>query len=141
MVDAGAVDGERRRRAILAEIAAIGPVLPGCIIERRTRCQTSGCRCRAEPPELHGPYLTWTHREEGRQVTRTISPEVAERLRPLIDNDRRLRQLVTELEQLTATSIAGERAALGRPAGPKSQDLKKGLNSVGKLTAQAGDRL
>ena len=74
-------------------------------------------------------------------MTRTISPEVAERLRPLIDNDRRLRQLVTELEQLTATSIAGERAALGRPAGPKSQDLKKGLNSVGKLTAQAGDRL
>jgi hypothetical protein len=104
------MDGESERQAILAEIAALGPALPGCIIERRTRCQSAGCRCRAEPPELHGPYLTWTHRENGRQVTRTINPELAERLRPLIDNDRRLRQLVTDLEQLAVMSIAGEQS-------------------------------
>ena len=118
MVDAGGMNGERERRAILADIAALGPTLPGCIIERRTRCQTSGCRCRSEPPELHGPYLTWTHRENGRQVTRTVDPELAERLRPLIDNDRRLRQLVAELELLTVTEIAAERS-LPVPPGPK----------------------
>jgi hypothetical protein len=122
MVDAGGMNGERERRAILAEIAALGPALPGCIIERRTRCQTSGCRCRAEPPELHGPYLTWTHRENGRQVTRTVDPEFAERLRPLIENDRRLRQLVVELEQLTVTEIAAERSP---PVPPTPKRTKK----------------
>jgi hypothetical protein len=62
--------------------------------------------------------LTWTHRENGRQVTRTVDPELAERLRPLIDNDRRLRQLVAELELLTVTEIAAERS-LPVPPGPK----------------------
>jgi hypothetical protein len=115
MVDAGGMNTEQQRRAILAEIAALGHVLPGCIIERRTRCQTAGCHCRAEPPELHGPYLTWTHRENGRQVTRTINPETAERIRPLIDNDRRLRQLVSDLEHLAVISIAGDQS---RPEPP-----------------------
>ncbi len=41
---------EDQRRAILAEIEELGPVLAGCIIERSTRCQTEGCRCgRALP--------------------------------------------------------------------------------------------
>jgi hypothetical protein len=120
------MDGEQERQAILAEIAALGPVLPGCIIERRTRCQTSGCHCRAEPPELHGPYLTWTHRENGRQLTRTVNAETAERLRPLIDNDRRLRELVAALERLTVSSIAGDQSSSEPPApAPRPQRSKR----------------
>jgi hypothetical protein len=121
MVDAGGMDGEQERRVILGKITALGPTLPGCIIERRTRCQTTGCRCRAEPPELHGPYLTWTHRENGRQVTRTINPQLAERLRPLIDNDKRLRQLVVELEQLAVSSIASQQSGLALPPPKRSR--------------------
>jgi hypothetical protein len=96
---------EKRARAILAEIAALGPVVPGCIIERTTRCQTQGCRCRADVPELHGPYPTWTRRVGGRQVTRTVSAEEATRLRPLIEANRRLHELVRELEALSAASV------------------------------------
>lgn len=132
MVDAGDMNVGEERRAILAEIAALGPAVPGCIIERRTRYQTSGCRCqtsgccrRAERPELHGPYWTWTHRENARQVTRGVDPELAERLRLLIGNDRRLRQLVVELEQLTVTSIATERSAPDEPT-PRSRMARIG---------------
>jgi hypothetical protein len=96
---------EQRRRAILAEIEALGPVLPGCIIERTTRCQTPGCRCRADPPKLHGPYRTWTHREGGRQITRTVSVEEAARLQPLIDANRRLHELVHELEVISLGGV------------------------------------
>jgi hypothetical protein len=96
----------RRRAAIVAEIKAIGPVLPGSIVERSTRCQRSGCHCRADPPRLHGPYATWMHQEDGRQVTRTLSAQEAERLRPLIAADRRLRALVAELESLSVTELA-----------------------------------
>jgi hypothetical protein len=97
--------GEERHQAILAEIAALGPVLPGSITERSTRCQTGSCHCRADPPVLHGPYPTWTHRAGGRQVTRTLTPEQASQLRPFIDADRRLHQLVRELEALTLAAI------------------------------------
>lgn len=91
---------ERRRAKITAEIAALGLPLPGSLVERQTRCGNSGCRCHAEPPQLHGPYLTWTRKVENKTITRTLSPEQAERLRPLLDRSRRLRELVAELESL-----------------------------------------
>lgn len=96
---------ERRRAKITAEIAALGLPLPGSLVERRTRCGNHGCRCHADPPQLHGPYLTWTRKVENKTVTRTLDPEQAERLRPLIDNARRLRELVTELETLAIGHI------------------------------------
>jgi hypothetical protein len=110
----------QRRAAIVAEIKAIGPVLPGSIVERSTRCQRSGCHCRADPPRLHGPYATWMHQEAGRQVTRTLSQEEAERLRPLVAADRRLRALVAELESLTVSELAAS-AAQATPGVGKSR--------------------
>ena len=97
---------EQRRAAIVAEIKAIGPVLPGSIVERSTRCQRAGCRCRADPPHLHGPYATWMHQEGGRQVSKTLSQEEARRLRPLVAAARRLRALVAELESLTVAELS-----------------------------------
>jgi hypothetical protein len=91
---------EARRQAILGEIAALGPVIPGSIVERTTRCQRQGCHCRADPPVLHGPYPTWLRTVAGRPVTRTLTSQQAELLRPLISANRRLRDLVRELEAL-----------------------------------------
>ncbi len=91
---------DRRREEILAEVASLGAVLPGSLVERQTRCQRSGCHCHADPPRLHGPCATWVRQEGGHQVTRTLSTERAERLRPLVAADRCLRQLVRELEAL-----------------------------------------
>ena len=94
------MERDERRQEILAEIAGLGAVLPGSVVERTTRCQRSGCHCRADPPRLHGPYPTWMRQEGAHQVTRTLSTEQAERLRPLIAADRRLRELVRELEAI-----------------------------------------
>jgi hypothetical protein len=96
---------EQRRRAILAEIARLGPVVPGNLSERSTRCAGAGCRCRADPPMLHGPYPTWTHQVDGRQATKTLSEEEAELLRPALQANRRLRALVKELEALSASEF------------------------------------
>lgn len=94
------MENEERRREILAEIAALGPVATGSIVERTTRCQRQGCHCRADPPSLHGPYPTWLRTVNGRPVTKTLTATQAALLRPLIDADRRLRKLVQELESL-----------------------------------------
>ena len=115
------------RRAILAEIEALGPVLSGCINQRSTRCQTQGCHCRADPPRLHGPYPTWTHRDGGRQVTTTLSAQEAERLEPFIERDRRLHELVAELEKVSIDMV----------------ERKEGIaltkqSTVGKRRRQAG---
>jgi hypothetical protein len=99
----------RRQRQISAQIAALGLPLPGSLVERRTRCGNPGCRCHADPPQLHGPYLTWTRKVDNKTVTRTLSTEQADRLRPLLDNARRLRELVSELEALALSNIDPDR--------------------------------
>jgi hypothetical protein len=113
MGEASDMKSEKRRRAILAEIDRLGhgPVVPGNLSLRSTRCAGEGCRCRADPPTLHGPYPTWTHQVDGRQVTKTLSADEAERLRPAIQANRRLRELVKQLEAL---SIADFEASLTR---------------------------
>ncbi len=97
-----------RRHKITAEIAALGLPLPGSLVERRTRCGNTRCRCHADPPQLHGPYLTWTRKVDNKTITRTLSPEQADHLRPLLDNARRLRELVTELETLALGHVHKE---------------------------------
>ena len=59
---------DRRRAVIAAAIAALGPPLPGSLVERRTTCGNKGCRCHADPPQLHGPYLTWTRKVDNKTV-------------------------------------------------------------------------
>lgn len=83
------------------EIAGLGFTLPGTVTERYTRCTSKGCRCRAEPPQPHGPYLDWTRKIAGKTVTRRLSREQYERYRPWFDNHRRLRELTAQLEQLS----------------------------------------
>jgi hypothetical protein len=94
-----------RQRQITAEIAKLGPCLPGNLIERTTRCGSSRCRCRNDPDYRHGPYPSWIRKIGERTVTRTLNSAQAERYRPMFDNARRLRELVNELELLTAQQV------------------------------------
>ena len=92
---------KRRRTKIAAELAKLGFCLPGTLTVRRTRCSSPGCRCRREPPVLHGPYYSWTRKIAGKTVTRTLSPAQAERYEPWFEDARRLRALSAELEALS----------------------------------------
>ena len=87
--------------ALRAQIAEIGFTLPGTVTERYTRCTSKGCRCQADPPQRHGPYLDWTRKVAGKTVTRRLSRQQYERYRPWFDNARRLRELTSQLEDLS----------------------------------------
>ena len=92
---------QSQRDTLIAEIGTLGWALPGSLTERFTRCGNPTCRCRAEPPHLHGPYPTWTRKVDNKTVTRTLTATQAEHYRPWFDNARRLRELLTELENLS----------------------------------------
>ena len=96
---------ERRRREIMAEIAKIGICLPGSLVTRTTRCGTLGCRCHTDPERLHGPYLSWTRKIGAKTVTRNLDADQVERYQPLIDNSRRLRELVADLEAISVQLV------------------------------------
>jgi hypothetical protein len=93
-----------RAAAIAAEIAALattGFALPGTIADRMTRCGHPGCRCHADPPRRHGPYHQWTRKKNGKTSTRILTDDQLADYQPWFDNHRRLRELITELEELS----------------------------------------
>jgi hypothetical protein len=92
---------DHARQRLAAALAETGFALPGSVVIRHMRCGKAACRCKADPPELHGPYISWTRRVEGKTVTRLLTPDQLERYRPWFDNARRLRELVAKLEALS----------------------------------------
>ncbi len=96
---------QARAAAITAEITArladLAYALPGTVADRLTRCGHPGCRCHADPPQLHGPYHQWTRKKNGRTSTRILTDDQLADYSPWFDNHRRLRELITELEALS----------------------------------------
>jgi hypothetical protein len=106
-----------RAAGIAAELASLGLALPGTLIQRHTRCGKPGCRCHADPPVLHGPYWQWTRKVAGKTITRLVSDEQLDDYRQWLDNHRRLRALVAELEALTLAIADDDPRGEHRPAG------------------------
>ena len=92
----------------LAALVRSGPALPGTIAERLTRCGRANCACHGEPPRRHGPYFHWTRKVANKTVGRWLSPEQAEDFQRLIDNDRRLRELLGRLESIGLETVEAD---------------------------------
>lgn len=92
----------------LATLARTGHVLPGSLHQRHTYCGKPGCACQADPPRPHGPYWQWTRKVAGKTITRRLTPQQSQRYRPWIDNDRRIRELLTRLETLAIADLEND---------------------------------
>jgi hypothetical protein len=91
---------------ITAELAAAaGPALPGTLTVRSYACGKPGCRCHADPPQLHGPYAEWTRKINGKTVTRRLTDDQLTVWQPLFDNARKMRTLLAELQELTLAIV------------------------------------
>jgi hypothetical protein len=95
----------RQIAAELAKIARTGMVLPGSITERRTRCGHPTCACHADPPRRHGPYWQWTRKAAAKTVGRWLTADQHHDYTTWIDNDRRLHELLHQLETLGIAAL------------------------------------
>jgi hypothetical protein len=113
-----AASHQAQARKIAAELAAIartGMVLPGSITERSTRCGRPSCACHADPPRPHGPYWQWTRKVAAKTICRWLSADQHHDYQAWISNDRRLRELLTQLEALGATALETDPRLRRRP--------------------------
>ncbi len=85
---------------IRAELAALGPCLPGSLVVRVGPCGKQACACHEDPSRHHGPFRSWTRKIDGKTVTRLLSEEQLADYQVMFDNRRRLKELVSQLEQL-----------------------------------------
>jgi len=102
------IDTEQRAEAdrIIREIAGLGFVLPGTVLHRQARCGKPTCRCHADPPEPHPPFWSWTRKVDGKTITQRLTEAQLRDYQPWFDNARHLRQLITELEDLSLQALS-----------------------------------
>jgi hypothetical protein len=108
------------RDRIAAQLAQAGFALPGTLTVRAYACGKPGCRCHADPPRQHGPYAEWTRKIGGKTITRRLTPRQLAEYQPLFDNAKKLRTLLSELQDLTLQIIeTGSTREPSTPAEPE----------------------
>jgi hypothetical protein len=87
---------EAKIEKIKARIAALGELRPGSLSQQYNVCGTAGCRCKADPPQKHGPYyqVSFTHR--GKSSSQFVRAEDVARVKRQLRNYERLRSLIDE---------------------------------------------
>ncbi len=87
---------EKRIEHIKTKLSRLGELRPGVLSEQYNVCGTPGCRCKANPPQKHGPYqqLSWSRKRKSR--TRFIRESELPTVRTQISNYQRLQELVRE---------------------------------------------
>ena len=108
------------RDRIATQLAQAGFALPGTLTVRAYACGKPGCRCHADPPRLHGPYAEWTRKIGGKTITRRLTPRQLAEYQPLFDNAKKLRTLLSDLQDLTLQIIeTGSTREPSTPAEPE----------------------
>jgi hypothetical protein len=91
----------RRHQALAARLGQVGFAVSGSLTRRYTCCGRPGCRCQADPPQPHGPYYQLTRKVAGKTVTTRLTAGQAARYAEWIANQRELRCLIAEMEQIS----------------------------------------
>jgi len=71
----------RKQRLIERLVRATEIMVQGGLSETTRRCGNPNCVCRREPPQLHGPHLYITYREDDKSRSLYVPPEHAETAR------------------------------------------------------------
>jgi len=99
---------DKRIAEIKAELAALGPLRPGSLSQQYNVCGNPRCRCKADPPQKHGPYYQLSYTFRGKSHSDFVRREALPQVQAQMRNYDRLRALVDEwialsLEQARVT--------------------------------------
>ena len=116
---------ERRRAALLGELAAVGDLRPGSLVEMHRRCGKPTCHCARAGDPLH-PGWVLTRRVGGRTVTRGVPRAALEETRAQVAEHKRFRDLTRCLVE-ASEALCRARLKAGRDAGRDAQEGGSGV--------------
>lgn len=87
---------ERQIGQIKKKIATIGDLRPGSLSEQYNVCGTKGCRCKASPPQKHGPYYQLSYTRKRKSYSRFITKRHVGAVKHQMQAYTKLRSLVDE---------------------------------------------
>ena len=79
---------------IKRQIVDLGDLRPGSISEQYNVCGKKGCRCKANPPEKHGPYYQLSYTRKGKSKSVFVKNENVPEVKRQVENYRLLKSLV-----------------------------------------------
>ena len=86
-------------------LAPAGPVLAASLIRLNKRCGPPSCRCHHGGPLHQAHHLTY--RQGGKTRTAYVPKDLLEEVREWVQEHRRLKALLQEVNQLTLALIKG----------------------------------
>ncbi len=85
---------ERQIEKVKRDLMRLDELRMGSLSEQYNVCGTPGCRCKASPPEKHGPYHQLSYTRKGKSTTRFIRKPNLATIKRQLRNYARLRSLV-----------------------------------------------
>jgi hypothetical protein len=85
---------EARIDKLKQEIVRLGDLRPGKLSQQYNVCGKADCRCKADPPQKHGPYYQLSFTRSGKSSTQFVRKQDLAVVRQQLRNYRQLRELV-----------------------------------------------
>jgi hypothetical protein len=126
----------RRRDRLRAELAEVGDMRPGSLVERYRQCGKPNCRCSNVGERGHGPSFSLTHAVRGKTVTRIIPREAVEQTRQQIAEYQRFRELAREVVEASERLCDAELKQSRRP--DSEEAAKKGASKERSMPRSRG---
>ena len=104
----------RQIEKVKGQLAALGDLRPGSLSTQYNVCGTPGCRCKATPPEKHGPYYQVSFTRKGKSSSKFVRKEDLNTVRRELKNYEVMKTLVDRWIDL-ATELSNIRLANKRP--------------------------
>jgi len=84
----------RQIERVKGQLAALGDLRPGSLSTQYNVCGTPGCRCKATPPEKHGPYDQVSFTRKGKSSSKFVRKEDLNTVRRELKNYEVMKTLV-----------------------------------------------
>lgn len=104
----------RQIKRLKEQLAALGDLRPGSLSTQYNVCGTPGCRCKATPPEKHGPYYQVSFTRKGKSSSKFVRKEDLADVRRELNNYEVMKTMVDRWIDL-ATELSNLRLANKRP--------------------------
>ena len=91
-------------------LVALGDMRPGSLSTQYNVCGKQGCRCKADPPEKHGPYHQVSFTRKGKGSSKFVKKEDLPEVRKQIKNYEKMKLLIDSWIDL-ATELSNLRIA------------------------------
>ena len=123
-----------RIAALKRALCALGPLRPGSITRQYNVCGSPSCRCKADPPQRHGPYYQLSYTHQRKSSSEFVHEHDLADVQRQLDNYARLRALVDEWIGLEIQA-----ARLARVARKSSARARTTRKSAPKRASRASD--